>query len=229
MAIGSYPARLGIEAPLEVKNWRPLVHWLLAIPHILILYGLRVLRQVLTIVAFFTILFTKQVPRSIFDMIVMTRRYGWRVTTYVLWMRESYPPFSFTPSAEDDGIDPAWLSIEYPQELNRWLVLVKWWLLAIPHYIVLAVLAIAAIVVAIVAFFAVLFTGKYPAGLRSFLIGISRWSWRVSAYAGLLRDEYPPFSLENGSPLAAAPPAGSVPPPPDDQPDVPPPPPPPAG
>jgi hypothetical protein len=230
MATDSYPARLGIEAPLEVKNWRPLVHWLLAIPHILILYGLRVLRQVLTIVAFFTILFTKQVPRSIFDMIVMTRRYGWRVTTYVLWMRESYPPFSFTPSAADDGIDPAWLSVEYPQELNRWLVLVKWWLLAIPHYIVLAVLAIAAIVVAIIAFFAVLFTGKYPAGLRSFLIGISRWSWRVSAYAGLLRDEYPPFSLENGSPaVAAVPPVGSVPPPPGDQPVVPPPPPPPAG
>jgi hypothetical protein len=230
MTDGSYPARLGIEAPLEVKNWRPLVHWVLAIPHIIILYGLRVLRQVLTIVAFFTVLFTRQIPRSIFDMIVMTRRYGWRVSSYILWMRESYPPFSFTPSAEDDGMDPAWLSVEYPQELNRWLVLVKWWLLAIPHYIVLAVLFLAAIVVAIIAFFAVLFTGKYPAGLRSFLIGVSRWSWRVSAYAGLLRDEYPPFSLENGSPSRSpAQPIGIPPQPaPSDQPPAVPPPPPPS-
>jgi roadblock/LC7 domain-containing protein len=232
MPIGSYPARLGIEAPLEVKNWRPLVNWFLAIPHYLVIYALRILRGVLTIIAFFTILFTKKVPESIFNMIVMTRRYGWRVTTYVLWMRESYPPFSFTTSAQDDGIDPAWLSIDYPQELNRWLVLVKWWLLAIPHYIVLMFLSIGAFVVAVIAFFAVLFTGKYPEGLRSFLLGFSRWSLRVYAYAGLLRDEYPPFSLENGSPsatpaaTAGAPPSQAPPPPPEgDRPPVPPPPP----
>jgi hypothetical protein len=136
---------------------------------------------------------------------------------------------------QDDGIDPAWLDIDYPQELNRWLVLVKWWLLAIPHYIVLTVLGIGAFVVAVVAFFAVLFTGKYPEGLRSFLIGVSRWSWRVSAYAGLLRDEYPPFSLENGSPGVPAAPVGGPPhgtpertqlPPEGDRPIVPPPPPP---
>ncbi|HEV8420004.1 MAG TPA: DUF4389 domain-containing protein, partial [Actinomycetota bacterium] len=125
------------------------------------------------------------------------------------------------------------LSVEYPQELNRWLVLVKWWLLAIPHYIVLLFIGIGAFFVAVVAFFAVLFTGKYPKGLRSFLVGYSRWSFRVYAYAGLLRDEYPPFSLENGSPPATpAAPAGSpssqAPPPPpgEDRPVVPPPPPP---
>jgi hypothetical protein len=233
MANGSYPARLGIEAPLEVKNWRPLVNWFLAIPHYLVLYALRILRGVLTIIIFFTVLFTKRIPESLFNMVVMTRRYGWRVTTYVLWMRESYPPFSFTASPEDDGIDPAWLSVEYPQELNRWLVLVKWWLLAIPHYIVLIFMGIGAFFVAIVAFFAVLFTGKYPEGLRSFLLGYSRWSFRVYAYAGLLRDEYPPFSLENGSPSAmssasAGGPSSQTPPPPpgEDRPVVPPPPPP---
>jgi Domain of unknown function (DUF4389) len=231
LANGSYPARLGIESPLEIRNWRPLVNWFLAIPHYLILYALRILRQVLTIVAFFTVLFTKRIPESIFNMIVMTRRYGWRVTTYVAFMRESYPPFSFTATAEDDGIDPAWLSVEYPRELNRWLVLVKWWLLAIPHYIVLVFLFVAAVFVWLISFFAVLFTGRYPAGLRSFLIGVSRWSWRVSAYSGLLRDEYPPFSLEDGSP-GRPPSAGASPqaPPPDgDHPIVPPPPPPAVG
>lgn len=232
MTNGSYPARLGIEAPLEVKNWRPLVHWLLAIPHYLVLYALRILRQVLTIIAFFTVLFTKKIPESIFNMIVMTRRYGWRVTSYVLFMRESYPPFSFTATQQDDGIDPAWLSIDYPQELNRWLVLVKWWLLAIPHYIVLLFLGIGAAVVALISVFAVLFTGKYPEGMRSFLIGVSRWQLRVYSYAGLLRDEYPPFSLEDGSP-AATPAAtmGGAPPAParaeGEPPAVPPPPPPP--
>jgi hypothetical protein len=234
MANVSYPARLGIEAPLEVKNWRPLVHWFLAIPHYLVLYALRILRGVLTIIIFFTILFTKRIPESLFNMIVMTRRYSWRVTTYVLWMRESYPPFSFTASPEDDGIDPAALSIEYPQELNRWLVLVKWWLLAIPHYIVLIFVGIGALFVAIVAFFAVLFTGKYPAGLRSFLVGYSRWTLRVYAYAGLLRDEYPPFSLEDGAPVVApggtsGSPSPQLPPPPADEPPVVPPPPPTAG
>ena len=237
MANGSYPARLGLESPLEVKNWRPLVHWFLAIPHYLVIYALRILRFALTIVAFFTILFTKQVPDSIFNMIVMTRRYGWRVTSYVLWMRESYPPFSFTASAQDDGVDPAWLSIDYPRELNRWLVLVKWWLLAIPHYVVLWFLGVGAFFVAIVAFFAVLFTGKYPEGMRSFLVGVSRWTLRVYTYAGLLRDEYPPFSLEDGVPGGAPPatasgPSAVPPPPPEGQPPVvppPPPPPPPAG
>jgi len=199
MANGSYPARLGIEAPLEVKNWRPLVHWLLAIPHYLILYALSILRRVLLLIAFFTVLFTKKIPQQMFDLIVMTRRYGWRVGTYAVWMRESYPPFSFGSTALDDGMDPAWLSTDYPQELNRWGPLFKW-LLAIPHYIVLLFLRIAVFFVVLVSFFAVLFTGKWPKGMRSFVVGVSRWSLRVVTYAAFLTDEYPPFSLEDGSP-----------------------------
>lgn len=198
MADGSYPARLGLEAPLEVKNWRPLVNWLLAIPQLLLVRALLGVRQVLVLIALFTVLFTRAIPDSLFNMIAMTRRYAWRVSTYALWMRESYPPFSFTMTPQDDGIDPAWLSVDYPQKLNRWAPLYKW-LLAIPHYIILLFLFIGAVFAALFAFFAVLFTGKYPAGFRSYLIGVSRWSWRVSAYAGLLRDEYPPFSLEDGT------------------------------
>jgi hypothetical protein len=127
-------------------------------------------------------------------MVAMTIRYQWRVGTYTLWMREGYPPFAFTPAADDPGGDPASLSIEYPQELNRWLPLVKW-LLAIPHYFVLLFLAIAGLFVAIAAFFAVLFTGRYPEGMRTYMVGVTRWGVRVGAYAGFLRDEYPPFSL----------------------------------
>jgi len=189
-----YPLRLDLQASLEVANWRPLVHWLLAIPQFLIVGVLRYVRGVLLLIAFFAVLFTKKIPRGIFDMVAMTLRYQWRVSTYALWMREPYPPFAFTPASEDPGDDPASLSIEYPQELNRWLPLVKW-LLAFPHYIVLIFLAIGGLFVAIAAFFAVLFTGRYPEGMRSYMVGVARWGIRVGAYAGFLRDEYPPFSL----------------------------------
>jgi roadblock/LC7 domain-containing protein len=190
-----YPARLNLEGPLEIKNWRPLVNWFLAIPQFLVAGVLRIVRQVLQFVAFFTVLFTKKIPRGVFDMIVMTIRYGWRVDTYALWMRETYPPFEFTPASDDPGGDPASVSVDYPEELNRWLPLVKW-LLAIPHYFVLLFLYLGAIFVGVGAFLAVLFAGRYPEGMRSYLIGVNRWKLRVLAYAGFLRDEYPPFSLE---------------------------------
>jgi hypothetical protein len=125
---------------------------------------------------------------------VTIHRYQWRVWTYVLWMREPYPPFEFTPSAVDTGTDPASLSIERPAELSRGLIFVKW-LLAIPHYIVLFFLAIASVFVILVAFFAVLFTGRWPAAMRDFVVGVARWSTRVEAYVTLLTDQYPPFSL----------------------------------
>jgi roadblock/LC7 domain-containing protein len=189
-----YPARLNLEGPLEIKNWRPLVNWFLAIPQFLVAGVLRIVRQVLLFVAFFTVLITKKIPRGLFDMIVMTTRYGWRVHTYALWMRETYPPFEFTPASDDPGGDPAAVSVDYPDELNRWLPLVKW-LLAIPHYFVLLFLYLGAFFVGVGAFFAVLFAGRYPEGMRSYLIGVNRWKLRVLAYAGFLRDEYPPFSL----------------------------------
>jgi len=192
---GGYPARLHFDGPVEIENWRPLVHWLLAIPHFVVSWALKIVQQVLQLVAFFTVLFTKKVPRELFDIIVMTMRYRWRVDTYVLWMRTSYPRFDLTPSSGDPGDDPASISVDYPAELNRWLPLVKW-LLAVPHYLLLVVLYVGAVFVALGAFFAVLFTGRYPEGMRSYLIGVNRWSLRVLAYAGFLRDEYPPFSLE---------------------------------
>ena len=229
MADGSYPARLGIDAPLEVKNWRPLVHWILAIPQLLVANALRGVRQVLTLIAFFTVLFTKSIPDSLFNMIVMSRRYSWRVASYALWMRESYPPFSFTMTPQDDGIDPAWLSVDYPQELNRWAPLYKW-LLAIPHYIALIFLEIGVLFVVIVGFFAVLFTGKWPEGLRRYVVGVTGWGLRVSAYVAFLRDECPPFSLQDGAAPAGAqggpaPAASAGAPPSSEPPTVPPPPP----
>src|SRR5262249_18405442 len=118
----------------------------------------------------------------------------WRVSTYILFMRDEYPPFSFELTALDDGIDPARLSVAPPGDMNRWKPLYKW-ILAIPHLLVLALLGIGVALAMIGAFFAVLFTGRSPRSLRAFVVGTSRWGPRVTTYVLFLPDEYPPFSL----------------------------------
>lgn len=190
-----YPARITFDAPLEVANWRPLLHWLLAIPHMMVLWFLGLARNVITVIAFFAILFTKKYPEGLFGFMALTIRYQWRVSTYVFFMRETYPPFDFDTSLEDSSGDPAKFSVEYPQELKRFMPLVKWFLL-IPHLFVIVFLAIGALFAWIGSFFAVLFTGKYPEGIRNYMVGLSRWVTRVTVYAALMTDVYPPFSMQ---------------------------------
>jgi len=193
-----YPTQLGFHGSPQIARWRPLVHWLLAIPQLLIANALSTLRGVLTLIALFTVLFTRHIPRPLFDAISMTFRYEWRVTSYALFLREDYPPFDFQPASDDDGVDPHTLvTFTYPAQMSRWQPLVKW-LLAFPHYFVLLGLAIAAMFVVFIGFFAVLITGKYPEGLRDFLVGVYRYNLRVQAYVGLLTDQYPPFNLQAG-------------------------------
>jgi hypothetical protein len=190
-----YPARLGFEGGLHVARWRPLVQWLLAIPHLLIASALGIVRNVLTLISFFTVISTRQIPRPLFDMIAMTYRYEWRAASYALFLREDYPPFDFQPTADDDGLDPhTVVTLTHPDQLNRWKPLYKWFL-AIPHYVVLFGLWVAAVFVIIAGFFAVVVTGEYPVGLRTFLVGVYRYNLRLQAYVGLLNDQYPPFTL----------------------------------
>ena len=190
-----YPAQLEFHADREISRWRPLVQWLLAVPHLLIARALNALRSVLILISFFTVLFTEKIPRPLFDMIAMTYRYEWRAMSYALFLHEDYPPFDFAPVAEDDGVEPhTTLSITYPEQLARWKPLYKWFL-AIPHYFVLVALAIAAIFAVIGGLFAVVFTGEYPVSLRDFLVNVYRYGLRVQAYVGLLTDQYPPFRL----------------------------------
>ena len=139
-----YPLQLDFHADPHITRWRPLVQWLLAVPQLMIAYVLRAFRQVLTLISFFTVLFTEQVPRPLFDAIVMTYRFEWRAMSYALFMHEDYPPFDFALSSEDDGVEPhSSLRLSYPEHLERWKPLYKW-LLAIPQYFVLAGLAIVA-------------------------------------------------------------------------------------
>ena len=128
-------------------------------------------------------------PRWWFDFARELVRFGARVAAYVALLTDAYPS-----TVEKQSVH---LEIDYPdvgQDLNRWMPLVKW-LLAVPHYIVLAVLAIIAVFGVIVAWFAIVFTGHYPKGIFDFVVGVGRWALRVQAYAFLLvTDRYPPFS-----------------------------------
>jgi Domain of unknown function (DUF4389) len=190
-----YPAQIEFHADRQITRWRPLVQWLLAVPQLLIARALSTLRAVLTLISFFAVLFTEKIPRQLFDMIAMTYRYEWRAMSYALFLHEDYPPFDFAPTAEDDGVEPhTMLSITYPERLGRWKPLYKWFL-AIPHYFVLIALAIGALCAVVGGFFAVVFTGEYPLGLRDFLVNVYRYGLRVEAYVGLLTDQYPPFKL----------------------------------
>ncbi len=135
------------------------------------------------------LVFRQKYPRWWFDFAVELARFSARVSTYLFLLTDKYPSTDETQSVH--------LEVDYPEAgaLNRWLPLVKW-LLAIPHYIVLAVLGLVAVLVTILAWFAILFTGTYPRGLFDFVVGVGRWAARVWAYAFLLvTDEYPPFSL----------------------------------
>jgi hypothetical protein len=190
-----YPAQLEFHGDRHITRWRPLVQWLLAVPQLMIAGALSSLRSVLTLVSFFTVLFTQRIPRQIFDVIAMTFRYEWRATSYALFLHEDYPPFDFEPAAADDRLEPhTTLTLVYPEHLARWKPLYKW-IIAVPHYLVLIALHLAAIVVVIAGFVAVLISGEYPAGAREFLVSVYRYNFRVQAYVGLLTDEYPPFSL----------------------------------
>ena len=186
----AYPLRYDVEYPTELSRWLIFVKWFLAFPHYLIVYALGIVASIIGVIAFFAILFTKRYPRGLFNFDVGVNRWNANLGAYAGLLRDEYPPFSW-----DEGEYPVTFEVDYPETLNRWLPLVKW-LLVFPHYLILVALLVASWAVGFVASFAILFTGRYPRDLFDFVVGVNRWNQRVIAYAGLLRDEYPPFSLK---------------------------------
>jgi hypothetical protein len=192
------PSPVRIEGTLDepVSRWQWLIKWLLVIPHGVVLVFLWIAFSALSIVALFAILINGRYPRSIFDFNAGVLRWTWRVGyySYSALGTDRYPPFTL---GDVPGY-PARLEIEYPASLSRRLVLVKWWLLALPHYLILAVLGGVRSTLIVVAGVVILFTGRYPRSIFDLALGIERWAYRVVAYAALMTDEYPPFRLDIG-------------------------------
>jgi hypothetical protein len=212
----SYPLHLTGELSPGLSRGLWLVKWLLAIPHFIVLFFLWIAFTVLSVVALFAILFTGRYPRAIFDFNVGVLRWTWRVSfySYSALGTDRYPPFTL---ADVPGY-PARLDVEYPQALSRGLVLVKWWLLALPHYLIVGVFAGGAWagfnaandhsgwtsgggligLLVLIAGVVLLFTRRYPKGIFDLVLGMDRWVYRVGAYAALMTDTYPPFRLDMG-------------------------------
>jgi hypothetical protein len=215
--VGRYPVRIEGNLDSGVSRWQWLVKWFLAIPHFIVLAFLWIAFFFMTFFAGLAILFTGRYPRGIFDFNVGVMRWSWRVAYYSYGVlgTDQYPPFTL---AEADY--PATLDVAYPEELSRGLVLVKWWLLAIPQYLIVGLFTTGLVwwtteigdsgqamaqagggligILVLVAAIALLFTGRYPKGLFDLVMGLNRWVYRVVAYAALMRDEYPPFRLDIG-------------------------------
>lgn len=192
----AYPATFELDAPTKVANWRPLVHWFLAIPHWVVNYFLSQIGQLLAVISWFVIVFTGKLPAGLANFQCLVIRYSTRTYTYGFWLREPYPPFDFTPTPADPGGDPVRVDlIPAYEDRNRLTVGLRiiW---AIPALLFAIVLWIAAAAVVFVSFFAVLFTGRYPEGMRDFVLRAGRYFVRLTAYLYLLTDEYPPFALE---------------------------------
>ena len=190
-----YPVTAGLDAPREVARWRVIGNCILAIPHLVILYVLQIVANVVAVVAWFFILFTGQLPQGMGDFIAGVHRYQWRVISYVLFLREPYPAFGVPSGYADPGGDPAWLQITPASHYSRLAVLLRF-LFVIPQALFGIVLYIGFYFAWIAAFFAVLFTGRWPEGLRKFVVGIGFWGIRVGAWYQLLADPYPPFSID---------------------------------
>jgi hypothetical protein len=215
---GAHPARVQgtLDEPLSPALW--LVKWFLAIPHYVVLVFLFAAFAVLTVFSWVAILFTGRYPRGMFDFNVGVIRWAWRVGfySYSALGTDRYPPFTL-----EDADYPARFSIPYPERLSRGLALVKWWLLAIPHYLIVGAFTSGLVfwtsqasaqgdnpvwqlgggligLLVILSGFALLFTGRYPRGLYNLVMGLNRWSLRVLTYAALMTDAYPPFRLDMG-------------------------------
>ena len=220
----SSPVRLeGAPVP-QVSRTLWLVKWLLAVPHYVALIVLGFGAVFVWLWALVAIVVTGRYPRAAFDYLVGFLRWGWRVVYYLYnaGATDAYPPFTLA----DVPSYPARLDVDYPQQLSRGLALVKWWLLAIPHYVLLALLfgfttqrqqieghlssgynwpGVVPLLV-LFALITVAVTGIYPQRLYDVVMGLNRWRFRVLAYVLLMTDVYPPFRLDEGAREPGAPP-----------------------
>jgi hypothetical protein len=192
----NYPVYYAVSEDNNVANWRPLAHWAMAIPHLIVSSILNSLAQICMVISWFAILFTGKMPEGLANVIVMAQRYWLRTGAFYFGLTEQYPPFEF----EVQQADPGNYAIRYDANVelegrNRVTVFFRMFMM-IPIMIFVYLVMIGVGIVAMVAWFAVLFTGTYPVGMRDFVIKGFRLGARMGAYTGLLTDQYPPFALE---------------------------------
>ena len=221
----THPVTLSGHVDPSVSRGLGLVKWLLVVPHAVLLFFLWVAVLTLTVVAWFAILVTGRYPRTIFDFNVGVLRWSWRVFfySYGALATDRYPPFTLA----DVPDYPARLDVAYPEHLSRGLVLVKSWLLAVPHYLVLGFFLGVGVwsgdrgdrvgwpwtvglvgLLVLVAGVVLLFGKRYPGSVFDLVLGMDRWAARVVAYALLMTDVYPPFRLDQGGDEPSAPTPG---------------------
>ena len=191
-SVGSlHPVQLEIDHAESLSRWKIFLKWVMILPNFLVLYLFGLVLGVTTFFAWFAILFTGRYPRSFFGIAETYMRWSANVSAYLFLLRDEYPPFS-----GDDGAYPAVrFSLEYPDRLNQILIFVKF-LALIPNILIFYFVLIAAAAIQFVAWWIILFTGKMPLGMHNFLTGTLRWQLRIGAYAYLLTDRYPPFSMK---------------------------------
>jgi hypothetical protein len=201
-----YPVVVRAELEPQLSRWLWLVKWFLAIPHVVVLAFLWIGFVFSWLASLIGILFTGRYPRALFNYNLGVLRWTWRVGYYSCSAlgTDRYPPFSL----QEEPDYPAHLDVAYPEQLSRGLALVKWWLLALPHYLVVGffsgsgwfvwkeggLIGLLVVVAAVV----LAFTGRYPQPVFDFVMGMNRWCLRVAAYASMMTDDYPPFRLEMG-------------------------------
>lgn len=182
-----YPAWLDITPPERLDRLSTLLRLLYIIPAIILSSLVTGAAQNLGLAVVLMLLFRQKYPRVWFDWALYLNQYSTRVSAYVLLLTDRYPS---TTDMQDVDV-----RADLSPSLNRFLPLVKW-LLAIPHFIVLMFLGLVLVIVTVIAWFAILFTGRYPRGMFDYAVGVLRWQWRVNAYFLLLStDRYPPFAL----------------------------------
>ena len=191
-----YPATIDVDTPEKIAHWRPLVQWILAIPHMIIAGAMGYISWALSLVSWFAILFTGRLPAGLANFQVMVLRYTERAYAYSGFLYEEYPPFEFEMATSEPGGSPVDLSVLPALEnRNRLTVGLRiFWV--IPAMLFAFVIGIVGMICWFLGFFAVLFTGRWPDGLRSWVMKMLRVGVRVNAYALLLTDEYPPFSTD---------------------------------